>query len=65
MNFKNTKERNQHFDNILDLYHKGSYQEADKLIKALKQKDERDFLYYVNYITVSPACFSFILDAIY
>jgi len=63
--FKTIQERNKYFDNILDLYKSGELDKATKAIQKLKQKQERDFLYYVYNVLVSPATFSLILDAIY
>jgi len=63
--FKTIQERNKYFDNILDLYKSGKLDKANKSIQKLKRKEERDFLYYVYNVLVSPQMFSFVLDAIY
>lgn len=65
MKFLTTKQRNEYFDNVISLYHASRYEEAEKLIQALDNKDERDLLYYVYGLDKNIHLYSFILDAVF
>jgi 2-iminoacetate synthase ThiH len=63
--FKSIKDRNEYFDDIIDLYQIGEFSKCGKLIQNLNKKHKRLFVYYVYYVNVNPHCFSFILDKIF
>lgn len=65
MNFESIQQRNDFFDLIIDSYHKQDFETVERMIRALKQKEERELLYYLYNLDRNTHLFSFVLDAIY